>query len=158
MRFRPASPAIASLLVAACGASPPDTAADLTALRAADSAYTAGIRTLDVPAIVGLYASDAVVFPPGEVARTGVDAIREFATTFASASALKMTAELQSAYASGDLGYTVNLVNVSFNDAQGKTISERLRDVHVWRKDATGQWKLAVDTWNAAPGDSAAAH
>ncbi len=157
MRPLLAIPTIVAFVIGAC-AQQPDSAIEQTALRQADSAYTAGMLALDVPGLVGLYAADAVMYPPGESTRTGLDAIREYATTFASTPGLTMTAELQTVMVarSGDLGYTINLVQATYKDARGKPVSERLRDVHVWRKDAGGKWKLGLDVWNAMPSTVAA--
>jgi len=157
MRPLLATPTIVAFVIGAC-AQQPDSVVEQTALRQADSAYTAGMRALDVPGLVALYAADAVMYPPGEPTRTGLDAIREYATAFASTPGLTMSAELQTVMVSqsGDLGYTINLVNATYNDARGKPVSERLRDVHFWRKEAGGKWKLVLDVWNAMPNAVAA--
>ena len=151
MRPLLATPTMVAFVIGAC-TQQPDSAVGQTALRQADSAYTAGMRALDVPGLVALYAADAVMYPPGEPTRTGLDAIREYATVFAATPGLRMSAELQTLMVSrsGDLGYTINLVNATYNDARGKPVGERLRDVHFWRKDAGGKWKLVVDVWNAS--------
>ena len=88
----------------------------------------------------------------------GLDAIREYATAFASAPGLTMTAELQTLTVSqtGDLGYTVNLVEATYKDATGKPVTERLRDVHLWRKGPSGRWKLVIDVWNEVPPEAPA--
>jgi ketosteroid isomerase-like protein len=148
-------PALATgfALLTACAAQPnPATDAAVT-LRRADSAYTAGLQSLDVPALVTLYAPDAVMYPPGEQNVVGIDAVREFAKAFAATPGVKMTAELQTVVVSqsGDLGYVVNWVHVTRPDAHGKPMAERLRDIHVWRPDASGQWKVVVDFWNVLP-------
>ena len=152
MRTISVTATIAFVCLCSC-ARQPDPVAEQASLRSADSAYTAIVRMLDVPRLVAMYAPDAVMYPPGEATRTGLDAIREFATAFASAPGLTMTAELQTATVSqsGDLGYTVNLVDATFNDAEGNPVTERLRDVHFWRKDASDQWKVVLDVWNTMP-------
>ena len=50
---------------------------------------------------------------------------------------------------SGDLGYTVNLLDVAIRDSSGNTTNERFRDLHIWRKDAAGNWKVVYDIWNS---------
>jgi ketosteroid isomerase-like protein len=32
---------------------------------------------------------------------------------------------------------------------------QRLRDVHLWRKQADGSWKVVVDVWNMEPAPAA---
>jgi len=157
MRPLLATATIMAFVVGAC-AQQADSVVERTALRQADSSYTAGMLALDVPGLVALYAADAVMYPPGEPTRTGLDAIREYAKAFASTPGLRMSAELQTLMVSrsGDLGYTINLVNATYTDPRGKPVSERLRDVHFWRKEAGGKWQLVVDVWNSTPSTVAA--
>ena len=151
IRFPPFATGFAFLT--ACAAQPnPATDAAVT-LRRADSTYSAGVRSLDVPALVALYTPDAVMYPPGEKNVVGIDAVREYAKAFGATPGLKMTAEPQTVVVSqsGDLGYVVNWVQMTTLDAHGKPQTERLRDIHVWRRDASGQWKVALDFWNVLP-------
>ena len=141
------------VLTAACAAQRNPASDAAATLRRADSAYTVGMQSLDVPGLVALYTADAVMYPPGEPSVVGIDAVRKFAQAFAAIPGLKMTAERQTIVVSqsGDLGYVVNLVGATSNDARGKPTTELLRDVHIWRRDADGQWKVAVDVWNVVP-------
>ena len=126
-------------------------AADQDALRRADSTYSAGMRTLDVPGLTTLYAADAAMYPPNEATISGLEAVRQYATAFAAAPGLSMTPRLETLAVSqsGDLGYTVNTVDVSTKDSLGNTATDRLRDVHFWRKDSAGQWRIVHDFWNS---------
>jgi len=148
--FRAVAPTLVlSTLVACAPAS--DNAASTAALRQADSAYSAHMRTLDVAGLTALYANDAVMHPPNEPTVSGIEAVRTFAATFASVPGLTMSArlELVEVSASGDLGYTVNIVDMSTTDSLGATVTGRLRDVHVWKQDSAGQWKIVEDIWNS---------
>ena len=110
---------------------------------------------MDVPSLVALYAPDAVMYPPGEPNVVGIDAVGAFAKAFAATPSIKMSAERQTVVVSqsGDLGYVINWVQMTALDAHGKPIAERLRDIHLWRRDADGHWKVVVDFWNALPAD-----
>jgi len=37
------------------------------------------------------------------------------------------------------------------NDSLGKPMTQYNKAVSIWRKQADGSWKDAVDVWNAAP-------
>jgi ketosteroid isomerase-like protein len=50
---------------------------------------------------------------------------------------------------SGDLGYTLGIGEITMEGPDGEPVVETIRDFHVWRKDAAGEWKLAVDIWNS---------
>jgi uncharacterized protein (TIGR02246 family) len=140
------------LLGCAAQPNPADAAATL---RSADSAYSAGLRAMDVPGLVALYAPDAVMYPPGGANVVGIDAVREYVKEFAATPGLKMNAERQTIVVSqsGDLGYVINWVQMTAVDAKGKPMAERFRDIHLWRRDASGQWKVVVDFWNVLPAD-----
>ena len=44
--------------------------------------------------------------------------------------------------------HSVTAINLSWTDG-GETVSERLRDVHIWTRAEDGSWKLMVDVWNS---------
>ncbi len=50
--------------------------------------------------------------------------------------------------ASGDMGYTLTDAVVTVDGPNGQPIEERIRDFHLWTKE-NGDWKIAVDIWNA---------
>jgi ketosteroid isomerase-like protein len=51
----------------------------------------------------------------------------------------------------GDLGYTVNILDVKMNDPQGNPINEQYRDIHFWKKGPDGKWRVVIDIWNLEP-------
>ena len=53
------------------------------------------------------------------------------------------------AAASGDIGYVYGTYENTMNGPKGKPISEHGKYVEVWKKQADGSWKCAVDTWNS---------
>jgi ketosteroid isomerase-like protein len=101
--------------------------------------------------VFALYAESAVIYPPNTPSITGKDNVHKFALDFAAISGLALNfqpIEVQVSRA-GDLGYTVNIVDLKMNDPQGNPISERVRDVHFWEKEANGQWRVVIDIWNS---------
>lgn len=141
------------LIVVACAQGQPavDTAAETEALRSAELAYHDAARALDADAVSTMYAPDALMYPPNEPSRVGLDAIREFATAFTSAPGLRMDLELVDVAvgAGGTLGYTRTDVVATVDGPDGEPVSQRLTDLHVWEKDAAGTWKLKIDIWNS---------
>lgn len=130
-----------------------DTVGALLALRQADSAYTRAGAAKDRAAFVGLYAPDAIMYPPAEASVTGLDAIGKFVDTFLkdSAFAAVFTPVAVDVSTDGTMGYTLNAADLSYTGPQGKPVTEHIRDLHVWRKQADGSWKLLIDIWNAQP-------
>ncbi len=55
--------------------------------------------------------------------------------------------------ASGDLGYTYGTFEFRSNDRDGKETVDHGKYMSVWKKQADGSWKVAVDMGNAAKRD-----
>lgn len=143
-----------TMIAAAC-AGPQEASVDLqaetAALRDAAQAYDDALRTLDADAISAFYMEDAVAYPPNGPTVEGRAGFREFAANFASAPGVQINigrARVVVA-ASGDLGYTFAAGEITLDGPDGETITETLRDFHVWAKDAEGAWRVAVDIWNS---------
>lgn len=142
------------IAIAAC-AGPQEATVDLqaetAALRATAEAYDAAVRALDADAISAFYMEDAVAYPPNEPTVEGRAGFKEYAADFVSVPGIQMNfgqARVVVA-ASGDLGYTYAEAEITLDGPDGETITEALRDFHVWAKDADGEWRLVVDIWNS---------
>jgi len=109
---------------------------------------------------VAFYAEDAVMLPPGEAVATGKIAIRASWTQILALSDLKLTwapTNVEVAK-SGDLAYDVGKYSMSYKDASGKAVNDIGKFSTVWRKGATGNWKVVVDMINTdLPAPKAAA-
>jgi uncharacterized protein (TIGR02246 family) len=124
-------------------------AADMAAIRAADSAWFQAYNRHDADAVAALYADDAVLSMPGQPVVRGRAAIRE-------AFQKDIQASVQGGYtftegangefgASGDLAWAWNSFTVA--DSTGKTIDVG-KFVSVFaRRD--GQWLIIHDIWNS---------
>ena len=141
--------------IAACAPQAPvvDLEAELASLKAVDARYAQVAGDKDLEGIVALYAPDAVVYPPEVESISGLEGIRGMMEAFmADPSAGGVFTPLYAQVSQGgDMGYTMDLVELTQTGPDGMPVVERARDFHVWRKDADGSWKLVVDIWNAAP-------
>lgn len=146
-------PVLALLACAPAPAPPPDTGAALTALKEADAAYAKAGAAKDLEAFLAFYAPDAAGYPPGEPTFTGAEATRSYLTKYFQDTAFAVTFSPVSAEVSADgtMGYTLNMAELRATGPDGKPMSEKVRDFHVWRKQADGAWKLVIDIWNAEP-------
>src|SRR5687767_11019103 len=145
---------VAALLT---GASPAaakvDVAAERAALFKADKAWSEAAVSKDVERILSFWTDDAIVYPPGQPAVVGKDALRLYVTQGFALPGFSIRWETSAfeVSASGDMAYGLGSNVVTINDPQGKLLTERGRGVTVWRKGKDGSWKCVVDIWNAGP-------
>ncbi|MBI1967147.1 MAG: DUF4440 domain-containing protein [Gemmatimonadetes bacterium] len=146
---------VLGIAAAACGRQPPpvDLEAARASLRTADSGYSQTASGKNLEAFVALYEPSATMYPPAEALAQGTEAIRAFAGAFLKdpAFAVRFTPVAVEVAANGDMGYTLNTVDITVTGPDGKPATERIRDFHLWRKQADGRWKVVVDIWNAEP-------
>lgn len=147
---------VLSLVIAVFGAACSarvDIEAERQALRAASDEYSNAEAAKDAERLSSFYTEDAIMYPPNEPTMTGKENIHKYASNVMAIPDLVMSSrniELQVSSA-GDLGYTVNILDVKVNDPQGNPISERYRDIHFWKKESDGKWRVMIDIWNLEP-------
>jgi uncharacterized protein (TIGR02246 family) len=148
------APLVAAVLLSTggCSSAPKvDLAAEEKAIRDTETAFAKAAAAGDVDKVLGFYAEDGVMLPPGEALATGKAAIR---TSWAQTLNLP---DLEIAWTptkievakSGDLAYDYGTYSMSHKDASGKVVSDRGKYATVWKKGATGDWKAVVDTDNS---------
>lgn len=135
-----------------------DLEAERTALREADSRYTQVATAKDAEGVSGLYAADATIYPPAGATVSGLGGVREFAAGFTSVPGLTLSFRplVIDVSRDGDMGYTINAVEITVPDEAGNPVTELIRDFHLWRKQEDGSWKVVVDIWNAEPATATA--
>jgi ketosteroid isomerase-like protein len=128
-----------------------DHEAEKQALVSAAKAYHEAGQALDVEKIVSFYTAESRTLPPNAPSEIGSDGFRKIASAMvALPSAQFQFGEVEAEVSTGaDMGYTLADIEFSFQDPQGATVQEKFRDFHLWKKDATGSWKVAVDIWNS---------
>jgi len=86
---------------------------------------------------------DGVLLRPGYLPIIGANAIQYLTETNDSLFTLTWVPSSAQVAASGDLGYTYGLYNLSFKDTtlQGTYIS-------IWKKKKNGKWKFVLDSGN----------
>jgi ketosteroid isomerase-like protein len=137
-----------------------DVEAERTALRTADTEWSA--NTSNMETWMSYVAPDGVIQPPNQPALVGADNIRTWATQMFSMPGMSISWEPQTVEvaASGDIGYTAGKYTFSAQGPDGMPINDHGKYLCTWKKDASGAWKVAVDTWNSdvammsAPGDT----
>jgi uncharacterized protein (TIGR02246 family) len=137
-------------------AQPPDTrAADEAAIRAAVIEWSKAAQSKDLNKAVSFYADDAMRFADKGPLAEGKDNIRtgwEQMLALPGPGLTFATTGVEVARAS-DMAYEYGTYDFGTKDKKGKIIDEKGKYVVVWKKQADGSWKAAVDIDNrdAAP-------
>ncbi len=93
---------------------------------------------------------NALMMPPDGPVVKGHERIGKMLAEFQSLPGFAIKWEPQEGFvsASGDLGYTVDRILVNFDGEDGSTVNLFEKGVTVWKKNATGEWKMVIDIWN----------
>jgi len=139
------------LLLTACTQTAPDTHADEEkALRELDAQWSKTAGSKDLDATVAFYSDDAVVMPGDAPAANTKQAIRQLWAPLLAPNALVSWQVSQAEVArSGDIGYVRGVYQLVMKDAAGKATTEQGKFLELWKKQADGKWKCAVDSFSS---------
>lgn len=135
----------------------PDTrAADEAALRAHITDWAAAAQAKDASRFVSVYADDAVVMLGNAPDMRGTAAIREGIGGMMQDPAFALSFQPDSVVVarSGDLAYETGPYSMTMTGPDKKPATEKGHYVVVWRKQAGGDWKVAVDAPISDPPDT----
>ena len=150
---KPKIPSLAAALFLAGCTMPPtiDMDAELTALRAAATAYHTAASSKDADAVVGMYDQSAIMVPPNADMVEGLAGVQNYRFGFIETPGVELEFEIVRAEvsAAGDIGWTLAIGEITINRPAGPRGRDRVRDFHTWKKQADGSWKVVVDLWNS---------
>ena len=125
-------------------------AADEEAIRQTDLAWSAAQQTDGLDGVMPFYVDDAILLPPNSPMAIGKEAIREASATIDapgfSVSWKPMKVEVAD---SGELGYAIGNLEGTGVDSEGNPIPVKGKYVEIWKKQADGSWKVAVDMFSS---------
>ena len=124
---------------------------DEAAIRKADMDWANTAQSKQVDAWMTYYSDDAAVLPPNEPMAIGKEQARKAMSDFLALPglSLKWAPSKVEVARSGDLGYSYGVYEMTFNDPKGNPVNDKGKYVEVWKKQADGKWKCAVDTFNS---------
>ena len=139
-----------SALLCGCTQSSVDIEAEQAALLAAADAYHEAGHREDFGSMTDFYADDGLILPPNEQEEKGLQGVRNFFASTAEIPGIGVRFDdvRVGVAASGDMGYTLADVEISFEGPDGEVVEDKDRDFHLWKKQ-DGEWKIAVDIWNS---------
>ena len=132
-------------------APPPDTRkADEVAIRAASSDWSKASQAKDLDKATSYYTDDAVFFVNNGARVKGKDAIKASWKPMLETPGPGLTFETTfvEVARSGDIAYEYGTYDLKTEAKKGKVTDEKGKYVVVWKKQADGGWKAALDIDN----------
>jgi ketosteroid isomerase-like protein len=107
----------------------------------------------DVERILSFWTEDAVVLPPGLPAVAGKAALRRYVEGSTRIPGFRITWTSTDVTFSPDgrLAYMFSRNEVTADGPDGRPLTAAGRAVTIWRLEPDGEWRCAVDIWNAEP-------
>lgn len=124
------------------GGIPPD-------LRAAIDAFYAAVEAGDSEAHIAAFSDDAIMMPNHWTMSQGKEALAEIIRAGEGSVFRLRDREIVDMDASGNLAYTVNSYYYTYHPVGSEPRWHKTKNVHIWKRDAEGVWKLDVDIWNS---------
>lgn len=131
-----------------------DTSFERRRLLERDAAWAAAaLEGRDVERILSYWTDDAVVLPPGLLPVIGKAALRHYVQASMQIPGFQISWKSTDAIFSPDrnLAYMFSQNAVTMNGPDGKPATTKGRAVTIWRRESDGEWRCAVDIWNAEP-------
>lgn len=142
---------LGALLVAACQPAI-DLEAERAALLHADESWAAAAEASDLERVFPFWTDDAVIYPPVGRPVAGIEAIRPFVLEWRSRPGYSLSWRPAGAEVSGtaDVGYSFGTWRRTLDGPDGNPVVTTGSYVSVWRKQADGSWKCAIEISNLA--------
>jgi ketosteroid isomerase-like protein len=107
----------------------------------------------EVDRILSYWTDDARVFAPGLPVFTGKPALRSYVEGALAIPGFHITWTTSEANLSpdGQLAYLLSRNAITMAGPEGQPVTTNGRAVTVWRREADGNWRCAVDIWNDEP-------
>ena len=130
---------------------PDSRAADEAAIRQADMDWSKVAEAKQMDKFYEYFLEDAVALAPNEPMAVGKKAIGKVVGDMFSmpSFAVKWRPSKAEAARSGDFAYSLGSYELSVNDPKGNPMEDRGKYVTIWKKQADGSWKVAVDMFNS---------
>jgi len=141
------------LIAVSCSQTKVDKKAEGDKIMQLSKEWSQVVATKDIDKIVSYWADDAFVMQEGQPPLKGKQAIRQMVEESFKIPGFSISWQPQSVEVSdnGDMAYMIENAQVSFTDSTGKAVTINNKAVSIWRKQADGSWKNAVDISTADP-------
>jgi uncharacterized protein (TIGR02246 family) len=125
-------------------------AADESAIRKADTAWSQAAETKDLDKFVSFYADDASAFPFNAPVANGKEQIRQLWSQLMSKPGFGLSFRPTKIEVSKsvDMAYETGTFELKLNDPQGNAMSIPGKYVVAWKKQPNHEWKAVADIFN----------
>ncbi len=125
------------------------TAEDEAAIRALRAAFTEAQGSGDVDTIVSSYASDAILMRAGAPTVSGLEPISALLAENFEQSAMTVEDPIDQLVVLGDWAFDrTSFSGTQTNRESGETVDLEGKAIHIYRRQADGSWKIAIDMYN----------
>lgn len=149
---RGAALAAVALALVACATrtAPVDTSADVAAIRAAQDHEIAAVTSGNLDTAMSVYAADVEIMPPDEAALEGGDAVRQWLTANFKDYDFSGRYTRSDVDVVGDWGIAryVGTLTLKPKAAGAASVTQAVKGIHIFRRQADGSWKIVRDVWN----------
>ena len=113
-------------------------------------AFEAAYARRDMAAAAGFYTEDALIMPPDREAARGRPAIEQlFRALWEQRGITALAIHSQEVVTAGDLAFDVGaLTELRSDSREGQASETAFKYLVVWRRQADGMWRIAVDIFN----------
>jgi ketosteroid isomerase-like protein len=118
-------------------------------LLAAVDAFYAAVESGDVEARIALFSDDAIMMPNHWTLTEGREAIAEGIRAGDGWVFRLRDRTVVDSDVSGDLAYLANSYEYTWHRQDAEPQWHRTKNVHIWKRDPDGKWKLHLDIWNS---------
>jgi len=138
------------LVLVGCARSPADSEQEnLESLQLAITHFYEAIENGDVEARVVLFSEDAIMMPNhGPIIKGEGAVIQTIRSGNGSIFRIK-DRTIERLEMDGDLAYTANTYAYTYHEVGTEPQWHRTKNVHIWKRDTDGNWKIKVDIWNS---------
>ena len=107
----------------------------------------------DIDRILSYWTDDAVVLPPAVPTIVGKTALRQYVESSLQVPGFQIRWSSSDVVLSpdGNLAYMFSKNAVTLDGQNGAPVTMNGRAVTIWRREPDGEWRCAVDIWNAEP-------
>ena len=125
--------------------------ADIDQLHKNIQAFYDAVEAGDVEAVIALFSEDVIIMPNSGALNRGKEAAAAMWRRNAPYNFRIKDLQTVELTISGDIAYKVNDYYWSVQLEGQERRWHKTKNIHVWRKQPDGNWRLHVDIWNASP-------